>query len=242
MPPAAEPTSGGRTASPSTQARPIITVPHLSCSMSSGRCAAARTLSDDVELQADGALLPHPLRRRQLVRLQRRRRAACAPRWPASPRRRGRRTSVFWKRPRMCYQLGFDRARQHRLQHASATCCGRAARRWSACAAGAASTRWCAATSRTRSCASSMSFHPLLIGGNPLSVTCIYSLINTLERRFGVHSAMGGTGAIDQAAWSGCWQSSERRHPLRRRGEAVASTSSLRPRGRWRVARGGPPA
>jgi phytoene desaturase len=40
------------------------------------------------------------------------------------------------------------------------------------------------------------SFHPLLIGGNPLSVTCIYSLINTLERRFGVHSAMGGTGAI----------------------------------------------
>jgi phytoene desaturase len=40
------------------------------------------------------------------------------------------------------------------------------------------------------------SFHPLLIGGNPLSVTGIYSLINTLERRYGVHSAMGGTGAI----------------------------------------------
>ncbi len=40
------------------------------------------------------------------------------------------------------------------------------------------------------------SFHPLLIGGNPASVTCIYSLINTLERRYGVHSAMGGTGAI----------------------------------------------
>jgi phytoene desaturase len=40
------------------------------------------------------------------------------------------------------------------------------------------------------------SFHPLLIGGNPLSVTCIYSLINTLERRYGVYSAMGGTGAI----------------------------------------------
>jgi phytoene desaturase len=41
-----------------------------------------------------------------------------------------------------------------------------------------------------------MSFHPLLIGGNPFSVTCVYSLINTLERRFGVHWAMGGTGAI----------------------------------------------
>jgi phytoene desaturase len=44
-----------------------------------------------------------------------------------------------------------------------------------------------------------MSFHPLLIGGNPLSVTCIYSLINTLERRFGVHWAMGGTGSIVRA-------------------------------------------
>jgi len=44
-----------------------------------------------------------------------------------------------------------------------------------------------------------MSFHPLLIGGNPFSVTCIYSLIHILERRWGVHSAMGGTGAIVQA-------------------------------------------
>jgi phytoene desaturase len=41
-----------------------------------------------------------------------------------------------------------------------------------------------------------MSFHPLLIGGNPFSVTCTYSLINTLERKWGVHSAMGGTGSI----------------------------------------------
>ncbi len=40
------------------------------------------------------------------------------------------------------------------------------------------------------------SFHPLLIGGNPASVTCTYSLITTLERRFGVHWAMGGTGAL----------------------------------------------
>lgn len=44
-----------------------------------------------------------------------------------------------------------------------------------------------------------MSFHPLFIGGNPLSVTCIYSLINILERRFGVHWAMGGTGKIIEA-------------------------------------------
>ena len=42
------------------------------------------------------------------------------------------------------------------------------------------------------------SFHPLLIGGNPSSVTCTYSLINQLERRFGVHWAVGGTGALVQ--------------------------------------------
>jgi len=40
------------------------------------------------------------------------------------------------------------------------------------------------------------SFHPLLIGGNPFSVTCVYSLINSLERRHGVHWAMGGTGSL----------------------------------------------
>jgi phytoene desaturase len=36
----------------------------------------------------------------------------------------------------------------------------------------------------------------LLIGGNPLSVTGIYALINALERRFGVYWAMGGTGSV----------------------------------------------
>lgn len=42
------------------------------------------------------------------------------------------------------------------------------------------------------------SFHPLLIGGNPFTATCIYSLIAWLERRFGVHFAMGGTGKLIQ--------------------------------------------
>jgi len=40
------------------------------------------------------------------------------------------------------------------------------------------------------------SFHPLLIGGNPLSTTAYYCLIGHLERTFGVHYAMGGTGAL----------------------------------------------
>jgi phytoene desaturase len=41
-----------------------------------------------------------------------------------------------------------------------------------------------------------LSFHPLLIGGNPFSVSSIYALISYLERHWGVHSAIGGTGAI----------------------------------------------
>jgi phytoene desaturase len=42
------------------------------------------------------------------------------------------------------------------------------------------------------------SLQSLLIGGNPFNVTCAYSLINALERRHGVHWAVGGTGALVQ--------------------------------------------
>ena len=42
-------------------------------------------------------------------------------------------------------------------------------------------------------------FQPLLVGGNPFTTSCIYSLIQPLEQRFGVHYAMGGTGAIVRA-------------------------------------------
>lgn len=40
------------------------------------------------------------------------------------------------------------------------------------------------------------SFHPLLVGGNPFQTTSIYALIHYLERQWGVHYAMGGTGAV----------------------------------------------
>jgi len=43
------------------------------------------------------------------------------------------------------------------------------------------------------------SFHPLLVGGNPFDTTSIYAMIHYLEREWGVHYAMGGTGAIVQA-------------------------------------------
>ncbi|MEN1705083.1 MAG: phytoene desaturase family protein [Planctomycetota bacterium] len=42
-------------------------------------------------------------------------------------------------------------------------------------------------------------FQPLLVGGNPFNTSCIYALIQPLEQRFGVHYAMGGTGAIVRA-------------------------------------------
>ncbi len=40
------------------------------------------------------------------------------------------------------------------------------------------------------------SFHPLLIGGNPFDSSSIYAMIHYLEREWGVHYAMGGTGAV----------------------------------------------
>jgi phytoene desaturase len=43
-----------------------------------------------------------------------------------------------------------------------------------------------------------MTFQSLLVGGNPFSTTAVYCLIAYLERRHGVHFAMGGTGRLVQ--------------------------------------------
>jgi phytoene desaturase len=40
------------------------------------------------------------------------------------------------------------------------------------------------------------SIQPLLVGGSPFDTTSIYGLIHYLERKWGVHFAMGGTGAL----------------------------------------------
>jgi len=40
------------------------------------------------------------------------------------------------------------------------------------------------------------SFEPLLVGGNPLKVPAIYAMIHFVEKTWGVHFAMGGTGAL----------------------------------------------
>jgi phytoene desaturase len=44
-----------------------------------------------------------------------------------------------------------------------------------------------------------LTFHPLLVGGNPFQTTSIYALIHHLERKWGVWYAMGGTGAVVSA-------------------------------------------
>jgi len=43
------------------------------------------------------------------------------------------------------------------------------------------------------------SMHPLLVGGNPFSTTSIYTLILFLEKKWGIHYSMGGTGSVVQA-------------------------------------------
>ncbi len=42
------------------------------------------------------------------------------------------------------------------------------------------------------------SFETLLVGGNPLSVPAIYAMIHFVEKSWGIHYAMGGTGALVQ--------------------------------------------
>ena len=43
------------------------------------------------------------------------------------------------------------------------------------------------------------SMHPLLVGGNPFTTTSIYALILFLEKKWGIHYAMGGTGNVVKA-------------------------------------------
>ncbi|RYZ01051.1 MAG: phytoene desaturase [Comamonadaceae bacterium] len=43
-----------------------------------------------------------------------------------------------------------------------------------------------------------LTFQSLLVGGNPFATTSVYCLIAFLERRWGVHFAMGGTGSLVQ--------------------------------------------
>ena len=61
------------------------------------------------------------------------------------------------------------------------------------------------------------SIQPLLLGGNPFSTTSIYTLINHLERTYGVWFPKGGTGALVDAL----------HHLMREEGIAVALQTSV---------------
>ena len=43
------------------------------------------------------------------------------------------------------------------------------------------------------------SMHPLLVGGNPFTTTSIYTLILFLEKKWGIHYSLGGTGNLVNA-------------------------------------------
>lgn len=72
------------------------------------------------------------------------------------------------------------------------------------------------------------SFHPLLVGGNPFDTSSIYSMIHSLERRWGVHFALGGTGAL-VAALVRLFEELGGQIRYRSRVEEILCTSAERP-------------
>lgn len=52
---------------------------------------------------------------------------------------------------------------------------------------------------RNRHVREALSFHSLLVGGNPFETSSIYTLIHHLEREWGVYFPRGGTGALVKA-------------------------------------------
>lgn len=72
------------------------------------------------------------------------------------------------------------------------------------------------------------SFHPLLIGGNPFQSSSIYSMIHYLERKWGVHFAMGGTGAVVEALVRVFRENGGRFHLNARVGEIIVEGGAAR--------------
>ena len=70
---------------------------------------------------------------------------------------------------------------------------------WSACAPIARCTPTVSRFVRDEHLRQALSFHTLLVGGNPFDTSAIYTLIHYLERRWGVFFPRGGTGALVRA-------------------------------------------
>ena len=235
--PAAAPMSTGRMASPSTPARPSS--PRRSSSRSSGQLCGRTARRRRRRCAPIDAVLPDPLRRRRDVRLQRRPRRRCGRRSRASRRATWRATSASCARARPSSASG---------SRSSATPIS--ARRWTCCASlpdllrlgglPHASTALVSAYIRDERLRPVFSFHPLLIGGNPFRATPIYCLIAFLERHWGVHFAMGGTGTAGRRAGRADRRPG-RRGALRCRGGAASSSRmDVRPACASARARGSP--
>ncbi len=168
----------------------IITAPYLLEELWS---LCGKRLADHVELRALRSVLPHPLRRRRSTSLFRRPRRDA--RRDRAHRARGRR------RASTASSAGQRRHLQGRLRGTGRPAlpplrlrCARGAGPGPAAGLSHRSTRASATFSATSTCASPSRFHPLLIGGNPLTTTVYYCLIAHLERMHGVHYADGRHG------------------------------------------------
>jgi len=95
------------------------------------------------------------------------------------------------------YRIGFERLGDHPFDRPSDMI--RAAPDMIRLGARRSMYRFVAAHLRNERLREVFTFQPLLIGGNPYKASCIYALIQPLEQRFGVHYAMGGTGAVIEA-------------------------------------------
>ena len=169
MRPAAGPTSTGRTASPSTPGRPSSPPP--SCWRSSG-ALCGRRLADDVELRPvspfyrirfdDGEDFDYsgdPAAMRAEV-------ARFAPGDVAGYER-------FLAASEAIFRVGFERLGH--VPFGTWTDMARVRPTWCGWQLSHRLRPRLAATSGTRGCASVLSFHPLLVGGNPFAATSIYA-------------------------------------------------------------------
>ena len=156
-----------------------------------------RRLADDVDLRPISPFYRIRFDDGDDVRLHRRSRRRCARRSRASRPRDVAGYERFMRASEAIFKVGFEQLGH--VPFGSWTDMARDAAR-PACGSRAIAPSTASSPSYVRDprLRVVLSFHPLLVGGNPFAATSIYSLIAFLERRWGVHFAMGGTGRLVQ--------------------------------------------
>ena len=154
-----------------------------------------RRLADDVDLRPVTPFYRIRFDDGEHLRLQRRR--AGDARRGRAPRARGRRRlrALPARRAKRIFQVGFEELGDQPFD------------RWTdmaRVAAGAADASRAIARCMSLACKHVsdprlrvvLTFQSLLVGGNPFATTSVYCLIAFLERRWGVHFPIGGTGSL----------------------------------------------